>query len=172
MELSRATQRIEEIHESYGGRLVSLSKQTFSTVGDVVQIQMAKDQLIRGLVKELKQVSQRKTTTADIPVFYKSNRNRHHRAILTDKTGKKAHLDDRRLIFKMARSILHTGHDSGYQRKDILKTQHFLTSVGVPLTQAETPPINKGETKLKSDWLERYRTEKAEVMKSRCVRKI
>ncbi|KRX38240.1 hypothetical protein T05_12035 [Trichinella murrelli] len=33
----------------------------------------------------------------------------------------------------MASSILHTGHDSGYQRKDILKTQHFLTSVGVPL---------------------------------------
>ncbi|KRX51449.1 hypothetical protein T09_11584 [Trichinella sp. T9] len=44
-------------------------------------------------VKELKQASQRKTTTADIPVFYKSNRNRHHRAILTDKTGKKAHID-------------------------------------------------------------------------------
>ncbi|KRX51450.1 hypothetical protein T09_3523 [Trichinella sp. T9] len=35
----------------------------------------------------------------------------------------------------MARSILHTGHDSGYQRKDILKTQHFLTSVGVPFLQ-------------------------------------
>ncbi|XP_003378174.1 hypothetical protein Tsp_02458 [Trichinella spiralis] len=33
--------------------------------------------------------------------------------------------------------------------------------------QAEAPPINKGETQLNSDWLERYRTEKAEVMKSR-----
>ncbi|KRX36281.1 hypothetical protein T05_6110 [Trichinella murrelli] len=52
------------------------------------------------------------------PVSYKSNRNRHHRAILADKTGKKARLDDRRLIFKMARSLLHTGHESGYQRKD------------------------------------------------------
>ncbi|KRX51454.1 hypothetical protein T09_7850 [Trichinella sp. T9] len=151
------------------------AKQTFPTVGNVVQMQMAKDQLIRGVnrtrclrtrsfcssggcsrsvrltvakpykvcshrnvtendcerppaisetkviiprhdinlwyhkycdkkfftvytaalksVKELKQASQRKTTTADIPVFYKSNRNRHHRAILTDKTGKKAHID-------------------------------------------------------------------------------
>ncbi|OUC45201.1 hypothetical protein D917_01993, partial [Trichinella nativa] len=47
MELSRATQRIEKIDESYGGRLVSLSKQTFPTVGDVVQMQMAKDQLIQ-----------------------------------------------------------------------------------------------------------------------------
>ncbi|KRY40058.1 hypothetical protein T01_10953 [Trichinella spiralis] len=69
-------------------------------------------------LKELKQASQRTTTTADIPVSYKSNGNRHRRAILTDRTGKKAHLDDRRLIFKMARSILHTGHESGYQRKD------------------------------------------------------
>ncbi|KRZ82286.1 hypothetical protein T08_2458, partial [Trichinella sp. T8] len=110
--------RIEKIDESYGGRLVSLSKQTFPTVGNVVQMQMAKDQLIRGSVKELKQASQRKTTTADIPVSYKSNRNRHGSAILTDRTGKKAHLDVRRLIFKMARSILHTGHESGYQRKD------------------------------------------------------
>ncbi|KRX25957.1 hypothetical protein T07_8911 [Trichinella nelsoni] len=69
-------------------------------------------------VKELKQASQRTTTTADIPVSYKSNQNRHRMAILTDRTGKKAHLDNRRLIFKMARSILHTGHESGYQRKD------------------------------------------------------
>ncbi|XP_003367054.1 conserved hypothetical protein [Trichinella spiralis] len=69
-------------------------------------------------IDELKQASQRTTTTADIPVSYKSNGNRHRRAILTDRTGKKAHLDDRRLIFKMARSILHTGHESGYQRKD------------------------------------------------------
>ncbi|KRY07619.1 hypothetical protein T03_7106, partial [Trichinella britovi] len=53
-----------------------------------------------------------------IPVSYKSNRNRHGSAILTDRTGKKAHLDVRRLIFKMARSILHNGHESGYQRKD------------------------------------------------------
>ncbi|KRY25380.1 hypothetical protein T01_15261 [Trichinella spiralis] len=40
------------------------------------------------------------------------------------------------------------------------------------ISQAEAPPINKGETQLNSDWLERYRTEKAEVMKSRCVRQI
>ncbi|KRY23202.1 hypothetical protein T12_14786 [Trichinella patagoniensis] len=120
MELSRATQRIEKIDESYGGRLVSLSKQTFPTVGDVVQMQMAKDQLIRGNVVGVKaeQASQRTTTTADIPVSYKSNRNRHRRAILTDRTRKKAHLDDRRLIFKMARSMLLTGHENGCQRKD------------------------------------------------------
>ncbi|KRX26138.1 hypothetical protein T07_7165 [Trichinella nelsoni] len=30
-------------------------------------------------------------------------------------------------------------------------------------SQGEAPPIDKGETQLNSDWLERYRTEKAEV---------
>ncbi|KRY48320.1 hypothetical protein T03_17815 [Trichinella britovi] len=41
--------KIEKIDESYGGRLASLSKQTFPTVGNVVQMQMAKDQLIHGV---------------------------------------------------------------------------------------------------------------------------
>ncbi|KRY23210.1 hypothetical protein T12_8019 [Trichinella patagoniensis] len=68
--------------------------------------------------EKAEQASQRTTTTADIPVSYKSNRNRHRRAILTDRTRKKAHLDDRRLIFKMARSMLLTGHENGCQRKD------------------------------------------------------
>ncbi|KRX14460.1 hypothetical protein T07_9857 [Trichinella nelsoni] len=31
------------------------------------------------------------------------------------------------------------------------------------ISQAEAPPIDIGETQLNSDWLERYRTEKAEV---------
>ncbi|KRZ56543.1 Retrovirus-related Pol polyprotein from transposon 17.6 [Trichinella nativa] len=49
MELSRSTQTPEENVESYSARLVSLSKQAFSTAGEEVQTQMAKDQLIRGV---------------------------------------------------------------------------------------------------------------------------
>ncbi|KRY23111.1 hypothetical protein T12_8572 [Trichinella patagoniensis] len=101
---------------------------TSPTVGNVVRrmqawFYMARPNAVKRNGKNVvgekaEQASQRTTTTADIPVSYKSNRNRHRRAILTDRTRKKAHLDDRRLIFKMARSMLLTGHENGCQRKD------------------------------------------------------
>ncbi|KRX98944.1 Retroviral-like aspartic protease 1 [Trichinella pseudospiralis] len=49
VELSRASQGTRENIESYGARLLTLSKQAFPTTTQIAQTQMAKDQLIRGV---------------------------------------------------------------------------------------------------------------------------
>ncbi|KRZ39311.1 hypothetical protein T4C_863 [Trichinella pseudospiralis] len=49
VELSRASQGTRENIESYGARLLTLSKQAFPTATQIAQTQMAKDQLIRGV---------------------------------------------------------------------------------------------------------------------------